>query len=333
LIIDHLSFIAWEIMLAGLYLLFFIAACLLLAKAGSWTVKSLMRIADFLNWKKFVVASLLMGFVSSVPEFFVGITAAFTGRPQLSFGNIIGSNIILLTLVIGMAVILGGKIAVKGKTIQRSLLFAGFYALLPVLLIIDGQASRADGIILIAAFIFYLRDLASSQRRFSRTFLEKTKINMAGQFKTFLKELGMFLLGFGLMVLSAEAIVFSAGRLALSLNLPLVFVGIIGVAFGTSLPELVFGVRSVAMKQKEMVLGNIFGSIAVNTTLVLGITCLLAPFRIFDASLYLSAFIFTGSVVLAFLIFSKTNNEITRKEANVLLFLYVLFIVIQFILK
>ena len=317
-----------------LFVLTFLAGCLVLAKAGTWTVNSLVRIADFLKWKKFIVASLLMGFIGSTPELFVGITASIAHKPQLSFGNIIGSNIVLLTLVTGVAVLLGGRVKLKGKVLQRSFLFAMFYALLPLLLMLDGDASRGDGVILIVALVFYLRELWASQGRFSKIFLDKeSQASRTKRLEGFFKDLGLFLLGFGLLVLSAEAIVYSASRLALQLNLPLVLVGIIGVALGTSLPELSFGIRSAIMKQKEMVLGNVFGSIAINSALILGITCLISPFTLYNPGLYFSAFIFTGSIVLFFILFSKTGDELTKKEAKVLLFLYVLFFVIQVLLK
>jgi len=318
-----------------LHILFFIIACLVLAKAGTWTVKSLMRIADFLNWKKFIVASLFMGLATSMPEFFVGITAALSGKSELSFGNVIGSNIILMTLIIGVAVLLGGKIKLKGKTIQQSLFFAGLYALLPLFLVMDGEASRVDGVILIIALVFYFRELILSQRRFKKTFLDKEEESevTVKNFKLFFKDLIIFLLSFVIIIFCAKAIVFFGTRLAQQFNLSLVIIGALIVALGTSLPELTFGIRSVIMKEKEMVLGNIFGSIIINSALVLGITCLITPFRIYNTSLYLCAFIFTGIVVLAFLIFSKTGDEITKKEAKILLLLYVLFFVVQLLLK
>jgi len=318
-----------------LHILFFIIACLILAKAGSWTVRSLMRIADFLNWKKFVVASLLVGLVSSMPEFFVGITAALSGKSELSFGNVLGSNIVLMTLIIGIVVLLGGKIKLKGKIIQQSLLFAGLYALLPLLLIMDGEASRIDGVILIVALIFYFRELILSQRRFKKIFLDKNEESEVTikNFKLFSKDLIIFLLSFALIILSAQAIVFFGTRLAQQFNLSLVLIGVLIVALGTSLPELTFGIRSVIMKEKEMVLGNIFGSIIINSALVLGITCLISPFRVYNNSLYFITLIFTGIVVLAFLIFFKTGDEITKKEAKILLFFYVLFFIIQLLLK
>ncbi|MBU1046108.1 sodium:calcium antiporter [Patescibacteria group bacterium] len=316
----------------GLYILFFAAAGLILAKAGTWTVNSLLKIAKFLKWKKFIVATILMGFLSSMPEFFVGITSAATRKSELSFGNIIGANIILLTLVIGVAVLLGGKLKLKDRALNKSMLFASLYALLPLLLLIDGEISRGDGVILILAMIFYLRELFLRQKQVRERFLDGGE-DIGEEFRIFFKNLVVFLFGLTLMILSAELMVFSAGRLALVFNIPLVLIGVLGVALGTSLPEVSFGIRSALMKEKDLVLGNVFGSVIINSTFILGIVALISPFRIYDLPLYIDGFIFTGFVVLIFLIFAKTKEEISRREAKFLLFLYALFFVVQLFLK
>ncbi|MBU3964523.1 sodium:calcium antiporter [Patescibacteria group bacterium] len=315
-----------------IYILFFIVAGAILAKAGTWTVSSLLKIAKFLRWKKFIVATVLMGFLSSMPELFVGITSAATRKSELSFGNVIGANIILLTLVIGIAVLLGGKLKLKDKALNKSMMFAALYALLPLLLIVDGEISRGDGVILILAMIFYLRELILNQRQVRERFLDGTE-DIGEEFRAFFKNLIIFLSGISLMILSAELMVFSAGRLALTFHVPLVLIGVLGVALGTSLPEVSFGIRSALMKEKELVLGNVFGSVIINSTLVLGIVALISPFRVYSLPLYIDGFIFTGLVVLIFLIFAKTKNEISKKEAKFLLLLYALFFVVQFFLK
>jgi len=269
---------------------------------------------------------------------FVGLSAAFTGKPELSFGTVVGSNIVLFTLIAGVAVLFGGTIKLKSKTIQRSLIFSGFYALLPLLLLVDGQFSRGDGILLIIALGFYLRELFFHQKKFSKV-LVKEDLKGVGRrkgekdYRLFFKNLSKFLLGFSFLILSAQGMVFSAGRLALSFDLSLVFIGAIAVALGTSLPELSFGLRSIIMKQKEMFLGTIFGSVALNSSLILGLTCLIAPFRVYNIGLYINGFIFTGLAVLFFLIFFKTGDRLTKKEAKFLLFIYVLFFIIQILIK
>jgi len=310
------------------YLLLFIALALLLAKSGTMTVKSLMKIAEYLRWKKFIVASLIMGFVSSAPELFVGITAALNGKPQLSFGNIIGSNILLLTLVIGISVLWGGKVLLKGVFMKRSYFYIAFYALLPLILMADGAINRLDGIILIISLVFYLKELREIQGRYKKELETEEKVNK-GSFK----QIGILLLAMVIMVLSAQGIVFSASRLALQLNLSLVLIGLLVVAIGTSLPEIAFGLRSAMMNQKEMLLGNVFGSVVINSAFVLGVTSLISPFKIFNPSFYVTALIFTMVAVLFFIIFSKTHDAITRKEAKVLVGLYILYFIIQLIIN
>jgi len=309
-----------------LYLLLFIISCLALAKSGTMVVRSLINIAQYLNWRKFIVASLMMGFVSSTPELFVGITAAINGKSQLSFGNIIGSNILLLTLVIGISVLWGGKILLKGRFLEKSYLYMGFYALLPLILMIDGAINRIDGIILIISLVFYLKQLKDIQGRY------KKELGKEEEEHRFFKDLGLFLLAMVIMIASSQGIVFSAGRLALQLNLSLTLIGLLVVAIGTSLPEITFGLRSAMMNQKEMLLGNIFGSIVVNSALVLGITALISPFKIFNSSLYITALISTIIVVILFTIFSKTHEAVTRKEAKILIGVYILYFLIQLLI-
>ncbi|MBU3918605.1 sodium:calcium antiporter [Patescibacteria group bacterium] len=321
-----------------IYILIFILSASVLAKAGLLAVNGLLAISKFLKWKKFVVGSLVMGLLSSMPELFVGISAALSGKPALAFGNVLGANIILFTLIAGVAVLFGGTIELKSKSIQRSLIFSGFYALMPLLLLVDGQFSRGDGILLMIALGFYLRELFFYQKKFSEVLIKKGS-KETGQkkvdkdYQLFFKDLARFMTGFLLLIASAQGIVFSAGRLALALDLPLVFVGAIAVALGTSLPELSFGLRSIAMKQKQMLLGVIFGSVAINSSLILGLVCLISPFRVYNIGLFVNGFVFTCLAVLFFLIFFKTGNKLTKKEAKFLLFIYVLFFIIQILIK
>jgi len=315
-------------MIEILFIAIFILSALVLAKAGAMAVNSLLKISRFLKWKTFIVGSIVMGLLSSMPDLFVGLNAAFTLRPELSYGNVIGSNIILLTLILGGAVLLGGVINLKGRTIKRSLFFSAFYALLPLLLIADGWFSRGDGIILIIALVFYLKEFVSQERRFSKV-LNGKELSATKYDKMFFREMGIFIGSFLILVLSAQGVVFAAGRLALAFNAPLVLIGALGVALGTSLPEIAFGFRSIALKQKEMLLGTVFGSIAINSTLVLGFTCLIAPFKIYNPGLYVNGFVFTGIAVLLFLIFFLSGDRLNKREAKILLFLYFLFFIVQ----
>ncbi len=308
----------------------FTISCSALVYAGMWAVKSLTRIAQFLGWKEFIVASVSMAFITSLPEFFIGITSAIHKKPELSFGDIIGSNIIALTLVIGLGAILAKGLKFDGKILQKSAGYASVIALMPLLLLIDGKISRIDGIILILISIVYFHHLLSKEERFSKVLSNVFNGNSVS-FKLFLKDMGIFLGSACLMLLSAEGIVSSILNIAKAFHMPLVTIGMFLVAIGTSLPEITFGIRSATTKHKGMILGDILGSVVINSTLVLGIVALICPFQVYDFSPYFSGIIFTTITCLLFVFFARTGHKITRKEAYVLLCVYVLFVFTQFI--
>ncbi len=313
-------------------ILIFGISCLILIKSGTLVVKALTRIAQFLGWKEFIVASILMAFATSLPEIFIGITSALHQRPELSFGNVIGSNIIALTLVIGIGAVLAHGIKLEGRVLQKSSLYASAIALLPLLLILDGKLSRIDGVILILALVFYFHQLLVQEERFTKVFSNDFKREWT-HFKLFVRDLGIFCGGVVLLLLSAEGVVFSSLNLASEFNLSLIVVGLFLVAFGTSIPEIAFGVRSVIMGHKEMIVGNAIGSVVVNSALALGLVALISPFEIPNFSPYFIGIIFTVLAALVFLIFARTNQEITRKEALFLLEIYALFILVEILTK
>lgn len=311
-----------------LYILIFIISCLILVRSGTWVVQALTRIAQFLKWREFIVTAVLMAFATSLPEIFIGINSALGKVPSLSFGTIIGSNIIALTLIIGIGTFLAKGLRFQGKVLQRSSFDASLITLLPLLLILDKRLSRIDGLILLSVFIFYFRQLLSQEERFTRILSNSFKEDRT-EFKIFLNNLGIFLGGVLLVLLSAEGIVFSSSNLASALGLPLIIIGALFVALGTSLPEITFGIRSIAMGRKEMIIGVVIGSVVINSTLVLGLVALICPFEVADLLPYLIGTAFTMITALFFTIFSRTHEIISKKEAVFLLLIYIAFVLVQ----
>ncbi|MFQ6049799.1 MAG: sodium:calcium antiporter [Candidatus Paceibacterales bacterium] len=315
-----------------LYILIFIISSLALVRSGIWVVRSLTRVAQFLGWREFIVASILMAFSTSLPELFIGITSALHQRPQLSFGVVIGSNIVALTLIIGIGTILAKGLEFKGRILQRSSFYAGIYGLLPLLLMLDGKVSRTDGVILLLALAFYFFQLLSEEERFTRIFSDNLKEGWL-PFKIFLRDLVLFLGGTGLLLLSAEGIVFSASKLAVTFNLSLIVIGAVLIALGTSLPEIAFEIRAIQLGHKKMILGDVMGSVVVNSALVLGLVALISPFEILNFSPYLIGIIFTVATCLFFVIFARTDRKITKKEAIFLIEIYILFVLVEILAR
>ncbi|MCP6718738.1 MAG: sodium:calcium antiporter [Patescibacteria group bacterium] len=310
------------------YILIFILSSLALVQSGVWVIRVLNRIAEFLGWREFVVASVLMSFATSLPEIFIGITSALAKKPELAFGVIIGSNIINLTLVIGIGVLVAKGLRFESKIIQRSSLYAGLYGILPLVLILDGKISRPDGVILLLALAFYFFQLLSQERKFTKIFSNQNQKGWS-HFKLFLKDLFVFWIAIGFLLLSSEGIIFAASRIAVTFNISLVIIGAILVAFGTSLPELVVEIRAAQAGRKKTILGNIMGSVIVNSALVLGLVAIISPFEITNFSPYLIGIIFTVVTSLFFVLFAKTDSKITEREAIFLIGIYIIFFLAQ----
>jgi len=315
-----------------LYILIFLVSCAVLIRSGTWLVRSLIRIAKYLKLTEFSVAFILMAFATSVPELFVGIMSALHGQPELSFGNIIGSNIINLTLAVAIGVLVAKGLKCEGAVIRRSSIYTLVIAFLPIILMLDGNISRVDGVILLLALAVYLQRLFYQKERFTKVFSNALNREWS-QFRLFLKDFGMFFLGLILLLLSAEGIVWSATHLAETFDLPLIIIGAILVALGTNLPEITFGVRAITMGHKDMVLGNLLGSVVANSTLVLAVTVLICPLEVANLSPYITGIVFIGLAALFFILFSRTGKEITRKEALFLLLIYVGFVTVELLLK
>ena len=311
----------------SLYFLLFIASCIALSYSGTWIVKSLVKIARFLKWKSFVISSVLMGFSTSLPETFIGITSALHNESELILGVVVGSNIIALTLIVGIGAILKNGLTLDKKVVRKSTIYAILYSLLPFLLIIDGSISRADGIILLTAFVLYFSQLIAQEKRFTKIFNNR-KINWEN-FKLFLSDLLIFNVGLIFLLLSSKGIVFSTLKIGELFNVPIIIISVFLIAIGTSLPEITFGIKSMEMKRKNMIIGNAMGSIVTNSTLVLGITSIISPITINDFGPYITGILFVLITCLFFLIFSRTDHKITKKEAFLLILIYIVFLLIE----
>jgi len=291
----------------------------------------LSRIAQTLKWNEFLVSFCLLALVSSLPELFVGLSAAFHKLPQLSFGNIIGANILNLSLGIGITAILLKGLKIESRIARKSCFYAAFFVSLPLLLILDGTLSRIDGIILLLALGFYFRYILSEREKFTKIF-HKNSEERVGQFKHFLKDLATFFGSLAVLLLAAESVIRTINFLATKINLPLVTAGIFFISIGTTLPELTFGIRAAIMKRRGMVLGNFIGTIIINSTLILGLVAIISPLTIINFSPYIVGILFTLITAVAFAFFARTHNEISKKEAYILISTYIVFILAQILI-
>jgi cation:H+ antiporter len=315
-----------------LYILVFLASCIAFYFSGQLIVKSLIKIAKFLGWKEFVISFLVMSLVGSLPNLFVGISSALHGIPQLSFGDVIGGNVVDLTLSIALAALFARNgIPAKSKTVHDTLLFTIIAAALPIFLIWDGNLSRTDGLIMIVAFFAYIGWLFSKKERFSKACEDEAPVTKSFQssFSGIFKIIACLVV----FAVASEGIVRSAKYFAATFNWPIALIGLFVVGLGNCAPEMFFAITAAKKEMEWMVLGDLMGTIVAPATLVLGVVSLISPIYISDFSPFGVARIFTFIAIFFFFLFIKNDSYISKKEAMVLLFIYIAFILTELFVR
>ena len=268
-----------------------------------------------------------MAFSTSIPELFVGINSAIKGNPALSLGNVIGSNIADLTLIIGIAALLGKGIKVKNPFIRKDSLFMLLIAILPIGLMFLGKSlSRIDGIILVSVFLIYMWHLSKERKELKNQF--KDDHNQNHLIITFI----LFALCLAVLFISSHFVVKYATDLALELLLPPILIGLFFVAIGTSLPELVFEIKSVLAKRGDFAVGDAMGSVVCNSSLVLGVTAIIYPITS-NFLLFITSAIFMILVSILFLFFIRGKKGLSVTKSIILIILYLLFIMFEYLIK
>jgi len=306
--------------------LFFIIACIGLAGSGHLVVKSLIKVDKYYHVREFVIGFLLIGIATSMPELFVGIMSALNNISSLSFGNILGAAIVDLTLVVGIVAFLGKDVKFEAEIEKRTLFIIAAMIILPLILFLDQELSRFDGIILITVFFLYIITLLIRRKKFKVAkdgFVSRKEVR---------KDIILFIISLISLIVSARIIVYAASQIAMELFLPPIFIGLVIVSIGTSLPELFFETDSVLKGHSSIAIGDLLGSLAFNSSLILGIVSLISPIRANFSSFIVSS-VFIVISLLTFLVFARTGKEITRKEGIVLLMFYILFIIVSIFTK
>lgn len=309
-------------------LLFALSAAILMRSANMLTV-SIGRMAKYLHWREFVIAFFVMAIGSSIPNLFVGISSALHNIPELSFGDIVGNNVVDLTIVAALAALFGQNLALESRMARTSSLLTAIVAVLPLFLILDGTLGRGDGIALILIFVFYSGWLLSKRKLYDKV-VQNNGAPPLQAFRNFLWSIAAIVLGFVMIIFAAEGAVRSASFFAQSLGLPLVLIGILITGLGSAIPEIYFTIAAARKKQNWIILGELMGSIIVLSTAVLGIVAILRPIQVQDFSYYAIARIFLVIAATFFFVFIRTSKMLTKKESFVLVAVYIAFIATLF---
>ena len=297
----------------------------LLVLGGDYLLKSALGFANRFQIPKFVVGMTVVSFATSAPELIVSVRSALSGHPDIAIGNVIGSNIANLALVLSITVIIS-SIYIKKNFYKLDWPIMMFSSVLLVLFIaFDGYLDRIEGGVLFLLLIIVIVFLLKSKKN-----LEEETIPIIST--TLLKDVLFLLIGaFGLWS-GAELVINGAVAMAKQAHISERIIGITVVSFGTSIPELAASIIAVLKKEKAISLGNLIGSNMFNVLAVIGITALIKPISIIDDGIITSdIFWMLGvSFLVLLLVFIPSKMKLGRKEGLILLLFYILFVINTF---
>ena len=312
--------------------IYLILGLVLLIKGADFLVSGAASIARRLHVSDLVIGLTVVAFGTSSPELFVNLLASFRGTTDIAIGNIIGSNIANILLILGVCALIHPLTVTKGtvwKGIPFSLLAVivlGITSNDPLLNGTTGTAviSRSDGLVLLSFFIIFLYYSFSVA-----TEVPGLDTHTPTRQHRMLVALLLTVAGLAGLALGGKWIVDGAAAIALRLGMSEVVVGLTVVAIGTSLPELATSAVAVRKGNVEIAVGNVVGSNIFNVFLVLGISATVKPLP-FPASGNLDIIVVVFSSLLLFLfMFTGQRRALDRWEGAVFVIMYATYIVFR----
>ncbi|MBX2847717.1 MAG: calcium/sodium antiporter [Acidiferrobacterales bacterium] len=298
---------------------FILVGFFLLIWSADLLVDNASTLAEKLGVSAFVIGVLIIGFGTSAPEMFVSAMAALENKGNLALGNALGSNITNIGLVLGSAALVK-EIAVSRNTTLIDIPAVIITGVIAILLIIDGQLSNLDGLILLLILLGYL--LWTSR---CADISEIKPSSTDQKSKSTLTAFGLTVLSIVILVIASRLLVHGAVAIATILNISELIIGLTIVAIGTSLPELAAAVAAARKGAHQMIIGNIIGSNVFNILGVLGITGVIRATEI-NVSAITRDFpmMFFFSILMLF--FAYTKGKLSRPEGAILLIGYLVYI-------
>ena len=303
-----------------MYIVYFLTGFVLLYYGANFLVNGSSSIAVSFGVKKIVVGLTLVALGTSMPEFVVSLFSAIEKVDNISVGNIVGSNLANVLLVLGISSVIR---PIKAK---RRIFILDF----PILLVItaifiifcyNGRLVFYEGAILLTLFIAYMSYIIVNRKVQEENVVEIKNIERGN----IVKNLALSFLGLGGLVIGGNLTVRGAIGLARAFGISELIIGLTIVALGTSLPELFTSVIAVVKKEDDISIGNIIGSNLFNTAFVLGIIPMIYSLKI-DTSVIKFENPFMMVVTILLFVFLFIGKKLSRIEGVFLLILYVLFI-------
>ncbi len=312
----------------GLAIIAVIIGLAILVWSADTFIDGATSLAVRFNMPSFLIGVIILGIGTSAPELVVSALAALSGSPDIALGNAYGSNIINITLVLGVTALIS-PIIIRSDVIRYDLMLLIAVTALAAIQLHDGNLSLMDGIVLIMALVSVLLIQIFLSLRSNKDKVELPEELAAKQEVNVLKSFGALTLGLSLLIVSSRAIVWGAVELATLWGMSELLIGLTIVAIGTSLPELVASVAAARRGEHDMALGNVIGSNLFNTLGVVGVAAIIKPIQNIDPQIVSRDMLMVGLVtvllfILAIIAFRR-QGEMKHGSGVVLILTFIFY--------
>lgn len=305
---------------------FFFFLFLVIKSAGLATHYAAVLAKSF-RISKYIVGFIIVAIISILPETFISVSAALQGIPEFGLGTLFGSNVADLTLVFVLSVFLAGRgIKIESKVLKNRFIYT-IVMFVPLLLGLNGYYSRWEGAVLVMVGVGlhgWLVYVDSLKKNYKKPAKDVQPISFKNVF--------LLLVSLGILLLGSHFTVHYAVNLAHEFALNPILIGMFVVGVGTTLPELLFSIKSLKKHYDGLAVGDVLGTVVTDATIVVGILAIVSPFSFEPRLIYITGFCMFLATVLLFR-FMNTGRLLSKKEAVVLICFYILFIFAEYVVS
>ena len=301
-----------------------VVGLVLLVWSADRFVDGAVGVAQFFGMSTFLIGMIIVGFGTSAPEIVVSILSALNDTPQLALGNAYGSNIANIALILGVTALII-PVVVKKEAMKRDIPILMAVTVLTLFLLMDGNVSFVDGVVLLLSFVAIMgfniwSELRAKRKRKKNAETDELDSEYSSKGPvSIVKSSLLLLVGLALLIVSSRMLVWGAINVAQALGVSDLLIGLTIVAVGTSLPELASSIAAARKGENDLAVGNVIGSNIFNTLVVVGIAAVITPIKAMEADVLSRDLpIMSSLTLLLFLIcfpfFKSKRAKASRKK-------------------
>ncbi len=301
-----------------LQIIFLVIALILLERGSDWLVSGAADLARHFKVSELFIGLTIVAFGTSAPELAVSLVGAFTHSGSVAIGNVVGSNIVNASLILGISIFLG-SVFVKRQTLKYEIPLVIVSQLIATMLFLKSDSlDFYDGIVLLSVFAIFIVYVFSTSKN-------EVKISSEEKVHRFSVAIFLTIIGLAAVVAGGELGVYAAVNFARVLKVSETLIAATIIAFGTSVPELVTSIRAARKLKNDIAVGNVMGSNIFNILAILGLSALSGKITT-DTPITIDLIFMNVIGIIAFLIFLNKKREAKKWKGLLLMSIYGIYI-------